>query len=328
MKAGLKGFVTHELRNYRMPDIVENMDSCYERVWKENAVSVGGQLNKTQGKTLHFNAMAETWLIGEDSGQLKLDFTTDLNFALFGDTVRLAAKAFYHSLHPTFYQRHYQSKHLWWNNSDLSNEKRTRLEGLFSYQKTDTKLRVALENISNYTYFGMKYDASTNGKTNMTVGVYQESENISVITAQLHQNLRLGPLNWENVVTYQKSSNNDVLPLPSLNLFTNLYFKFRIARVLDVEIGADATWFSEYYAPDFCPAINQFAIQQNENSRVELGGYPFVDAYANMKLKGVRFFVVMTNLVNGGANHMKFLAPHYPTNGSVLHFGVSWPFFN
>lgn len=328
VKAGLKGFVTHELRNYRMPDIVENMDSCYERTWKENAVSVGGQLNKTQGKTLHFNAMAETWLIGEDAGQLKLDFSTDLNFALFGDTVRLAAKAYYHSLHPTFYQRHYQSKHLWWNNSDLSNEKRTRLEGLFSYQKTDTKLRVALENISNYTYFGMKYDASSNGKTNMTAGVYQESDNISVITAQLHQNLRLGPLNWENVVTYQKSSNNDVLPLPTLNLFTNLYFQFRIARVLDVEIGADATWFSEYYAPDFCPAINQFAIQKNESSRVELGGYPFVDAYANMKLKGVRFFVVMTNLVNGGANHMKFLAPHYPTNGSVLHFGVSWPFFN
>jgi hypothetical protein len=162
----------------------------------------------------------------------------------------------------------------------------------------------------------------------MTAGIYQEGSNLTVYTAQLHQNFRLGPLNWENVVTYQNSSNKDVLPLPDWNIFSNLYLKFKIAKVLGVELGADATYFSKYNAPDFCPGINQFAVQQNKDSRVELGGYPFVDVYANMVLKGVRFFLVMSNVVNGGGNHMKFLTPHYPTNGSVLHFGVSWPFFN
>lgn len=329
VKAGLKGFVTHEFRKYQMPNLYgESQDSVYYNTWNENTVSIGGQLNKTQGKTLHFNATAETWLIGEDAGQLKLDFSTDLNFALLGDTVRLKAKAYMHRLNPTFYQRHYHSRNLWWDNDDLSKETRTRIEGMFSYEKTNTKLRVALENISNYTYFGMNYDATTSGRTNMTAGVYQESGNISVLTAQLHQNFRLGPLNWENVATYQNSSNTDVLPLPTWNLFTNLYLKFRIAKVLDVELGADATWFSKYYAPDFCPAINQYAIQKTENSRVEIGEYPFVDAYVNMRLKGVRFFVTMTNVVNAGANHMTFLAPHYPINGSTLHMGVSWPFFN
>ena len=156
----------------------------------------------------------------------------------------------------------------------------------------------------------------------------QESDNIKILTAQLHQNFKLGPLHWENVVTYQKSDNKNVLPLPDWNIFSNLYLKFRIAKVLGVELGADATYFSKYFAPDFCPGLNQFAVQKNEESRVELGGYPFVDVYANMALKGVRFFLVMSNVVNGGGNHMKFLTPHYPTNGSVLHCGVSWPFFN
>ena len=155
MKAGLKGFVTHEYRKYQMPDLIENTDSSYQRSYSENTVSVGGQLSKTQGKTLHFNLMAEAWLIGEDAGQLKADFNTDLNFRFLGDTVRLAAHAYFHRLHPTFYQRNYHSKNLWWENSDLSKETRTRIEGLFSYQKTDTKLRVALENLSNYTYYGM-----------------------------------------------------------------------------------------------------------------------------------------------------------------------------
>ena len=328
VKAGLKGFITHDYRKYTMPDLIENSDTSFQQSWSEQTVSIGGQLSKTQGKTLHFNLTAEAWLVGEDRGQLKVDFNTDLNFRLFGDTVQLAAHAYFHSLHPTFYQRHYHSKNLWWDDDDMSKETRTRIEGLFSYRKTDTKLRVAVEEIQHYTYYGMSYDATTSGRTNMTAGVYQESGNINVLTAQVHQNFRLGPLNWENVVTYQNSSNTEVLPLPTWNIFSNLYLKFRIAKVLDVELGADATWFSEYYAPDFCPMINQYAIQQNEASRVELGGYPFVDVYANMRLKGVRFFVAMTNVLNGSGNHMKFLAPHYPVNGSVLHMGVSWPFFN
>lgn len=328
VKAGLKGFVTHEYRNYEMPDLIENTDSSYQRSWSEHNVSVGGQLSKTQGKTMHFNAMLETWLVGEDAGQLKLDFNTDLNFKLLGDTVRLAAHAYFHRLNPTFYQRTYHSKHLWWDNDDLSKETRTRIEGLLTYEKTSTKLRVAIEEIQNYTYYGMSYTTSTTGRTGMTAGVYQESGNINVLTAQLHQNFRLGPLNWENVVTYQNSSNTDVLPLPQFNIFTNLYLKFKIARVLSVEMGADATYFTKYNAPDFCPMINQFAIQKNEESRVELGEYPFIDVYANMKLKGVRFFVMMGNVLNGSGNHMKFLAPHYPTNGMVMHMGVSWPFYN
>ena len=336
MKAGLKGFVTHELRKYKMPDLVEGIDSVYQNSWNENTVSVGGLISKTQGRSLHFRLMGEAWVVGEESGQLKLDFNTDLNFKLLGDSVRLAAHAYFHRLHPTFYQRKYHSKHLWWENNDLSKETRTRIEGLFSYEKTNTMLRVAVEEIQNYTYYGMNYDTefnsttmtSDNGRLNMTAGVYQESGNINILTAQLHQNFRLGPLNWENVITYQNSSNKEVLPLPALNIFSNLYLSFKIARVLDVELGADATYFTKYYAPDYCPAINQFAVQQNEKSRIELGEYPFIDVYANMKLKGARFFVMMTNVLNGSGNHMKFLTPHYPVNESVLHLGVSWPFFN
>ena len=202
------------------------------------------------------------------------------------------------------------------------------MEGNFTYEKTRTTLRVAVEEIQNYTYYGMSYTRANDTNTLLTAGVRQHGGNLNILTAQLDQKLQLGPLHWDNVLTYQSSSNEDVLPLPTLNAFSNLYLEFMIAGVLRVELGGAATWFTKYNAPDFCPGINQFAVQQNKDSRVELGGYPFVDVYANMVLKGVRFFLVMSNVVNGGGNHMKFLTPHYPTNGSVLHFGVSWPFFN
>lgn len=333
-KSGLKAFATHELRQFHLPDTLDMLS--YQRKYTEHNVSVGGQLSKHEGKTWHYDLTAETWLIGEDAGQLKVDFNTDLNFPLLGDTVQLKALAYFYRLNPTFYHRNYHARNLWWDNGDMSKETRTRIEGTLSYPKTSTKLRVSVEEIQNYTYFGMSYDYVNPGygRTNnynikgMTANVNQFGSNLNVMTAQLMQDFKLGPLHWDNIITYQNCSNTDVLPLPNWNFYSNLYLAFKIAGVLSVELGADVSYFTNYYAPDFCPQLNQFAVQQNEDSRVELGGYPFVNVYANMHLKRARFFVMMANATNGMANKMAFLAPHYPTNGSILRMGVSWNFSN
>ena len=324
-KAGLKLFASYDMRRFSLPTVIDNEnDLSALETMTEHSISIGAQINKTQGNTLHYNLTGETWLTGEDAGQLKVDFSTDLNFPVFGDTLTLAAKAFFYRLEPTFYMRHYHSKHFWWDN-DLSKETRTRIEGLLAYRKTKTKLRLAIEEIQNYTYFGMSYDAEN--RTNMTAAVYQNGSNINLLTAQLYQDFRLGPLNWENVITYQNSS-SDALPVPDLNIFTNLYLKFKIAHELAVEFGACATFFTKYYAPDYCPQIGQFAVQKNEESRIELGGYPFVDIYANFHLKRTRFFLSYTHANAGSGNRMQFLVPHYAQNNTVLRFGLSWNFFN
>lgn len=325
-KAGLKVFATHELRNFKMDDVVDDMP-VMQKVTEHN-VSIGGQLIKSQGKTLHYNALGELWMVGEDAGQMKLDFNTDLNFKLFGDTLTLAAHAHFYRLNPTYYQRHYHSKHFWWDNDDMAKETRTRVEGLFSYQKTKTSLRVAVEEIQNYTYLGMSYIYTDDTHKYMTAATNQYSSNINLLTVQLKQHLTLGPLNWENVITYQNSSSKEVLPVPALNVFTNLYLGFKIAKVLAVELGADATLFTDYDAPQFCPQLNQFAVQENPESRVTLGSFPFVDIYANLHLKRARFFIMMNNVAGSLGNRKAFLTPHYPMNDSVLHLGVSWNFAN
>ena len=229
---------------------------------------------------------------------------------------------------PCFFQEKYHSKHIWWDQS-LKSETHTHIEGLFSYQKTNTQLRVAIDEIQNYTYFGMSYALDENlNRNQLNAGVYQTSGNINVLTAQLRQNFRWGIINWENIVTYQNSSNSNVLPLPDLNLWSNLYLKFKIARVLSVELGGCVTYFTKYYAPDYVPQLGQFAIQQNAASRVELGGYPWADVYANLHLKRTRFFIAYSHINGGSGNKNYFLTPHYPTNGRIMHFGVSWNFYN
>ena len=322
-KAGIKAFVTSDLRHFAMPDTVATGTLSYN----EHSISVGGQLIKTEGRLIHYNIGAETWLAGEDAGQLKIDGTADLNFKFLGDTVRLAARAFMYRLNPIFYQRHYHAKHLWWD-QNLDKETHTRIEGSFTYEKTRTKLRVGVDNLKNHTYFAQSYTYGVNDtRTGNTVSVKQCTNNISLLTLQLNQDLTIGPLNWETQLTYQKSSNNEVLPVPEINVYSNLYLKFLVAKVLTINLGGDVRYFTKYYAPDYSPLIGQFTIQDNGENNVEIGNYPIVNVYANMHLKHTRFFVMMTH-VNAGDGGRRFFVPHYPLNGMVLRFGVSWNFFN
>lgn len=324
-KAGVKAFVTSELRRFVLPSSDSNTATTS---YNEHNLSVGGQLSKTEGKTLHYNVTAETWLLGEDLGQLKIDGAVDLNFPLFGDTVTLAAKGFFHRNNPTFYYRHYHSRHFWWDNTSLSKELHSRVEGLFSYRKTNTTLRVAFDEIQNYTYLAMGYNiADDHSRKGNTMEVRQKGGAITLLTLSLAQNFKLGPLNWENVITYQKSTDNDVLPVPDLNIYTNLYLRFKIAQVLKCDFGADGRYFTKYYAPDYSPALGQYAVQTGDN-RVQTGNYPLVNIYANFHLKHTRFFVMMSHVNAGSGNRQYFLTPHYPLNQRVFRFGLSWNFFN
>lgn len=318
-KAGLKLFGTHELRHFTLPD------SLAMRSWNENALSVGAQLIKAQGRTLHYNVTGELGVAGVNAGEIHVDGGIDVNFPLWKDTMTLAASGFYHHEKPSFYYRHYQGRHFWWDDDDLSMVDHFRVQGVLRYQKTRTTLRVAFDEMKNYTYFATTYTTSDAGRLANAVEVRQAGDPISVFTAELKQDFTLGPLNWETVATVQKSTNEDALPLPLVNVYTNLYLRFKIAHVLKCDFGADVRYFTKYKAPDYVPAIGQYAVQAND-VKTEIGNYPLVNVYANFHLKHTRFFAMMSHVNASSGGY--FFAPHYPLNGRVFRFGASWNFFN
>ena len=332
-KAGLTAFMSFEHRRFTLTDTLDG--TAGRRIptdYKENILSVGGQLIKEQGKTIHYNVLGEVALIGEDAGQFSVEGQGDLNFRLFGDTVRLEANAYIKNLNPTFYFRHFHSKHYWWDNEDLSKIMRTRIEGKLNIDCWRTQLKVGVENIKNYTYLDNTSIKITDKQNEVSfknnIAVRQHSGNIQVFNAALRQDFKLGILHLDNEVVYQKSSNQQVLPLPDLVLYHNLYIQFGLAkRVLNIELGADVRYFTQYYAPDYAPAIGQFYLQ-NPETRFKLGGYPLVNAYLNLHLKRTRIFVQMYNLIQGTGEKSYFLAPHYPLNPRILKVGLSWNFFD
>lgn len=322
-KAGLKAFASYDLRHYELP----TMEGGFEK-YNEHALSVGGQLSKQKGKTLHYNAVAEIGLTGVDAGTLAIDGNVDVNIPFLGDTLQVRGDAFFHRETPSFYYRNYHARHLWWEN-DLDKTIHTRIMGTLSFPKTRTKLRVAVDEIKNYTYFSQSYDITEKGlRTGVMVTPMQESGGINLLTAQLEQNFRLGILNWENQFTYQHSSKESVLPVPAFNAYTNLYIKFKVVKVLNVDLGADMRYFTSYEAPDYSPYMGQYTVQGNGENNVKIGNYPIVNVYANVHIKHTRFFVMMSHINAGQGDKNYFFAPHYPMNERVFRIGVSWNFFN
>ncbi len=321
-KAGLKAFASYDLRHYELP----TMEGGFEK-YNEHALSVGGQLSKQKGKTLHYNAVAEIGLTGVDAGTLAIDGNVDVNIPFLGDTLQVRGDAFFHRETPSFYYRNYHARHLWWEN-DLDKTIHTRIMGTLSFPKTRTKLRVAVDEIKNYTYFSQSYDITEKGlRTGVMVTPMQESGGINLLTAQLEQNFRLGILNWENQFTYQHSSKESVLPVPAFNAYTNLYIKFKVVKVLNVDLGADMRYFTSYEAPDYSPYMGQYTVQGNGENNVKIGNYPIVNVYANVHIKHTRFFVMMSHINAGQGDKNYFFAPHYPMNERVFRIGVSWNFF-
>ena len=332
-KAGLTAFLTHEYRDFTLPDSTDVPNQRIFKHYKESILYAGGELLKEQGNLLHYKVLGELAIAGEDAGQFRLEGNGDLNLNLLGDSVRLDVNAYVKNLNPVFFYRNFHSKHYWWDNSDLSKIMRTRLEGKLSSQKLGTTLRMGVENIKNYTYLANTSVPVTNQAGQIVsfknnAAIFQHSGNIQVFTAMLQQKLKYGIFHLDGEVVYQKSSEQSILPLPELSAYGNLYLKTGLAKnVLQVELGADVRYFTKYNAPDYSPVIGQFYLQNPENE-ISIGGCPMIDVYANLHLKRTRIFVMLYNANQTMGNSRYFLAPHYPISPRILKLGISWNFFD
>ena len=139
------------------------------------------------------------------------------------------------------------------------------------------------------------------------------------------QNFRVKALGWDNKLTYQTSTNESVLSLPKFAVYSNLYLKFTVSRVMHVQLGTDFNYYTQYYAPAYNPATMAFHTQ----NEIKCGDFIWMNAYANVKLSKTRFFVMFSHVNQGlfGGNNY-FSMPHYPLNGRKFQMGISVDFAN
>ena len=293
------------------------VDSLHFNFRKSNHYStfIGGELANKTGKILRYNAQGSFGVIGYNLGDFNLSGNIETRIPFLNDTASVSATGYIKNLSPTFYENHYNSQYFHWEN-DFGKIKKVHIGGKISVPHTLSEVSLGVENITNYIYF------------NETGCPEQYDGNIQVLALSLQQNFKLGALHWDNQVVYQTSSDQKILPLPTLCAYSSLFLQFMVSKVLTVQMGANAHYWTRYYSPTYEPAIQQFRLQK-EDMKIKTGEYPLLSGFLNCHMKQTRFFLQYYNLGAMFINPPQYFSiPHYPVNPPVLKLGLSVDFFN
>ena len=328
--AGLSAFIRHEFKNYTMPDTIAGAGEYMHR-YKESKFYVGGQIERAQGDNLTFRAGIETVFLGASIGDFDLSGEMELKYPIFGKDARIGAYGDMSALDAPFFLTNQHSTFAWWD-GDFKKVFSTRFGGYIDLAMTGTRFQLDVENVANYVYLkndaGEYINADGVSQPSYLITAAQHSGSIQILSATLQQNFKVGPLHWDNHITYQLSGNKTIIPLPDLNIFTDLYFKFIYYKRLHMEVGANALFFTRYDAPGYCPAVGMYHLQ-NSGCTQQVGGYPLLTGYVNCQLRGVRFYLIYYHANDGQMNNRdSFIVPGYPANPGMFKFGLSWTLFD
>lgn len=307
VKMGMTAYIRFENRFYFMRDSIEGSGRT-----NDFNTYVGGNVHRQTGKGLNFDVTGEVAVVGHDVGNIRVFGNVSSQFALWGLPFIVAAGGRFANLKPPTLLEHHRGTYLRWDIS-LPPTQSLLLHGSLSLPRYGTTLAVRSATLHNFIYF----DASRIPQA--------YNQPLQVLEARLQHSYRWRLLHWDLAASYQLSSQQEVLPLPSLSAYASLYLNFKIAKVMHTQLGADCYFHTAYRAPYYDVATQQFINQQE----VSVGNFPLINAFASFKLRRVRFFLCYYNLGDLFiSNPGRWSLAHMPINPSSLRIGISFDFNN
>jgi len=279
--------------------------------------SVSGLLAARHTSGIDFRADAELYLFGYYGGDFDTKISASKTFKLFNKkNNKIYGTGSFKLKRPSFFLNEYYSNHFKWTN-DFDKESRSVISGGIYFAPTRTNIEISNGLINNYTYMG----ADTLPK--------QHGDLLNVLSLKLDQKIKISYLNLDTKLQYQIVSDKSIASVPDLSVISKLYFAKDLYFAstqgkMYMELGVQARYDSEYYAMAYNPSTGLFYQQEVRM----LGNYPWVDAYATLRVKRLRFFLLYEHLTQYLVTPNYFTALHYADIPRVFKFGISWSFYD
>ena len=264
------------------------------------------------GKSINWNAMGTYYFEGYKQNDFKLNYELT---KWIGDKIEkhgFLVNGKLESKTSDFILEEYYGNHQSWK-TDF--DKTTSLQVGLEYfnKKYNFKIGANFTQLDNYTYF------------NLNALPEQTNSGISVFTGYLEKKFKLGNFHLNQKLVGQNSTNENILPLPSLSIYSNNYYKNEFFNgALGFQAGIAVRYNTAFYAPDYMPSTGQFYLQNEK----ELGDYPKIDLYVNFRIKRTRIFVMYEHANSSIGSKNYFTTNHYPINPAMLKYGLVWTFYN
>jgi hypothetical protein len=131
-------------------------------------------------------------------------------------------------------------------------------------------------------------------------------------------------------VTFQQTDGSAPVKVPLLFTRNRLAYEGIFYKNLNLSTGLEVRYFTPFESYNYSPVMGQFTPQDT----FKLKNLPDVAAFFHFRIKSFSAFIRAENLntisfSNGfGFTNNNFAAPHYPTQGFILRFGIRWGFVN
>ncbi len=275
-------------------------------------VYAGGGIFRETGKFWNWKFDGKIYLAGAKAGQTELAGLISKPFRVVQDSAAaLILTGTINNLAPDYFQEEFYSNHYRWNNN-FNMEQRMDAGGSIVSPAYKLRLSANYALINNYIYNNYEGIPSQTGKE------------LLVLSAFADKDFNYKKFHFRTRVLWQQVSDENYIHLPDLSAFVSAYYKFVISKVLFTQIGVDTRYNTKYYADAYAPSTGLFYLQNEK----KYGNYPYIDVYANVRLKRTRAFFKMTNIGTNFLEGEYFAAPHYPMPRSTFRFGVSWLFYD
>lgn len=211
---------------------------------------------------------------------------------------------------PYYFYQFYSSNHFAWRNAF---GQQTTLGLKAAYEHKYFKAGYNLYNLSDYVYLG---DSALPAKADKAVTVMQ----VWAFT----------DIRWKYVEAQlygiaQTSSAAGVINLPGFATRASVYYTRPLfKKALHFQTGVALLYNSPFYEDAYMPALRAFYTQNT----LETGGYPYLDAFINLRVKRAKMYFIMKNVNSGLTGYDYIMIPNYPMPDRGLRFGVSWAFYD
>ena len=283
----------------------------------QNSVYLYAGANGQYSRYLTWNAKGKYNFLGYELNDFALEANMKFNaypFRRYRNSPLTLGAHFETSLkEPDYYQQHLFTNHFKWDN-EFGKISTTKAEVSLSIPRWDMAASFGYGLLSNNIYYDNQGMARQNG------------DPMSVMTASLKKNFQIWKLHLDHHAMLQLSSNQEVLPLPLLALNFRYYIQFDVVKnVMQMQIGANGTYTTEWYAPAYNPVLGVF---HNQDER-KYGNCPYIDAFVNIQWKKAAIFIKAVNVNMGWPNKSVdyFTAAGYIAPQRAIKFGITWPFW-
>ena len=316
-RIGAGGGIRSELRTYGLVMPGDTLTLPDTVRYNRNSLVLTGKVFNNIGSKFGWNASGDLWFQGYRAGDFIVDgriykeFETRKIGNIIWDATGTIA-----SYTPSFWYYTWGSNNFLWQ---LDHKREFRLMAGSSLQWPEFKfsLRFNYAIVDNFIRMG-------------TGAIPAQNEGgLSILALTVKKEFTLWKLHLDNTVLLQQSTNTDVLDLPFVTARSAFFFShvFRFKATdgeLSFQMGAEAMIHTPYFALDYMPATGRYYSQ----SDTQLGNYPYINAFINLKVKRTRFFIMADHVNAGLTGYDYFLIPGYPLNIRMIKYGLAWTFYD